>query len=53
MPDSTRVAVITGSDSGIGRATAVRLAEAGLDIGVTWHTDEQGAERTAENGLVQ
>ncbi|MEU1462420.1 SDR family oxidoreductase [Streptomyces sp. NPDC005727] len=45
--DTRRVAVITGSDSGIGRATAVRLAEAGLDIGITWHSDEKGAEETA------
>ncbi|MGV9344739.1 SDR family oxidoreductase [Streptomyces spiralis] len=43
-----KVAVITGSDSGIGRATAVRLAEAGLDIGITWHIDEKGAEETAQ-----
>ncbi|MFI1677461.1 SDR family oxidoreductase [Streptomyces sp. NPDC020607] len=42
------VAVVTGADSGIGRATAVRLAAAGLDVGITWHSDEDGAERTAE-----
>ncbi|MFF3906980.1 SDR family oxidoreductase [Streptomyces sp. NPDC001848] len=47
-PSASKVAVITGSDSGIGRATAVRLAEAGMDIGITWHSDQKGAERTAE-----
>ncbi|MEU6669073.1 SDR family oxidoreductase [Streptomyces sp. NPDC046727] len=47
-PAAPRTALITGSDSGIGRATAVRLAAAGLDVGITWHTDEKGAARTAE-----
>ncbi|MEV0258124.1 SDR family oxidoreductase [Streptomyces sp. NPDC050732] len=44
----TPVAVVTGADSGIGRATAVRLAAAGMDVGITWHSDEEGARRTAE-----
>ncbi|MGW3098369.1 SDR family oxidoreductase [Streptomyces sp. NPDC001102] len=43
-----RVAVVTGSDSGIGRATAVRLARDGLDVGITFHTDHEGAQETAE-----
>jgi len=42
-----RRAIVTGSDSGIGRATAVALAAAGLEVGVTWHTDREGAEQTA------
>jgi len=29
-------------------ATAVALAEAGMDIGITWHRDETGARETAE-----
>lgn len=41
-------AIVTGSDSGIGRATAVALAAAGHDVAVTWHTDREGAERTAD-----
>ncbi|MFY1593923.1 SDR family oxidoreductase [Micromonospora sp. WMMD737] len=42
-----RIAIVTGADSGIGRACAVALAEAGFDVGVTWHRDAAGAERTA------
>jgi len=43
-----RRAIVTAADSGIGRATAVALATAGSDVGITWHTDEQGALDTAE-----
>ncbi|MGC5334174.1 SDR family oxidoreductase [Micromonospora sp. DT62] len=42
-----RIAIVTGADSGIGRACAVALAEAGFDVGVTWYRDADGAERTA------
>ena len=40
-------AIVTGSDSGIGEATAIALAEAGMDVGITWHGDEEGARSTA------
>src|SRR5215207_4081412 len=47
MPeDRARRAIVTGGDSGIGRATAQLLAMEGHDVGVTFHTDEQGARDT-------
>jgi NAD(P)-dependent dehydrogenase (short-subunit alcohol dehydrogenase family) len=42
-----RKAIVTASDSGIGKSTAVRLARDGFDVGVTWHSDRDGAEATA------
>src|SRR4051812_47112008 len=42
------VAIVTGSDSGIGKATAVQLAQNGFDVGITWHEDEKGANETAD-----
>ena len=48
MDFTPRHAIVTGSDSGIGRAAAVALAEQGLDVGITWHSDSAGAEETAE-----
>src|SRR4051794_39699051 len=41
-------AIITGSDSGIGKATAVILAQQGWDVGITWHEDEDGAREAAD-----
>ena len=49
MVDSrARVAIVTGSESGIGRAVAVALAEQGCDVGITWYRDEAAAQATAE-----
>jgi hypothetical protein len=47
MTFEPRRAIVTASDSGIGRATAVTLAKAGMDVGITWHSDEEGAESAA------
>jgi NAD(P)-dependent dehydrogenase (short-subunit alcohol dehydrogenase family) len=41
-------AIITGGNSGIGRATAVALAAAGFDIGFTWHAEAERAESAVE-----
>lgn len=46
MASTHRVAIVTASDSGIGKTTALMLAERGFDIGVTWHSDEEGAMKT-------
>jgi NAD(P)-dependent dehydrogenase (short-subunit alcohol dehydrogenase family) len=40
-------AVVTGSDSGIGKAIAIALAGGGVDVGITYHEDADGAEETA------
>src|SRR5919202_3554987 len=48
MAEGARVAIVTGSESGIGRAVAVALAEQGCDIGVTWYRDETAGQGTVE-----
>lgn len=40
-------AIVTGAESGIGRATAVALAAAGMDVGITYLSEPDRAEETA------
>ncbi|WP_159840448.1 SDR family oxidoreductase [Nocardia sp. CY41] len=42
-----RRAVVTGGDSGIGAAIAVALAAGGTDVGLTFRSDQRGAQDTA------
>lgn len=42
-----RVALVTGSDSGIGEGIALCFAESGADVVVHYYTDQEGAEDTA------
>jgi NAD(P)-dependent dehydrogenase (short-subunit alcohol dehydrogenase family) len=41
-----KIAIITGSDSGMGQAMAEAFAREGADVGISFHTDEAGAEQS-------
>lgn len=42
-----KTALVTGSDSGIGRSVATTFAREGADVVVHYHQDQRGAEQTA------
>lgn len=45
---SGRRALVTGGSRGVGEATALLLADAGADVGITYHTRSDAAERVVE-----
>lgn len=48
MPNTDKkIALITGASRGLGRAAAIALAERGVDVIGTYHSNRQEADRTA------
>ncbi len=43
----TKIAIVTGAGSGIGRHTAIRIAERGAGVILTYNTNPEGAQETA------
>jgi len=41
-----QTAIVTGASSGIGKAIAISLAEAGANVTINYHSDEKGARHT-------
>lgn len=45
---NSKIAIVTGADSGIGQATAEAFAKEGADVVVTYFSDEEGADGTRQ-----
>jgi NAD(P)-dependent dehydrogenase (short-subunit alcohol dehydrogenase family) len=51
MEQETPVAFVTGASRGIGRASALALADAGFDVVITARTEREGEGRTESNSV--
>src|SRR3954451_6894761 len=51
MANETKVALVTGASRGIGRASALALADAGFDVAITARTEREGEGRTESNSV--
>src|SRR5437868_6900441 len=47
MASDRKAALVTGASTGIGRAAAVALAEAGFDVAINYSRSEDAARETA------
>ena len=41
-----KIAIVTGSSSGIGQGIATALAQEGAKVGINYHSNEDGAQTT-------
>ncbi|WP_419870620.1 SDR family NAD(P)-dependent oxidoreductase [Chryseobacterium sp. CT-SW4] len=48
MNTKRKIALVTGGSRGIGRNTAVKIAQKGIDIILTYKSDKEAAEKTVE-----
>jgi NAD(P)-dependent dehydrogenase (short-subunit alcohol dehydrogenase family) len=48
MSESQKIALVTGGNRGLGRSTALNLARAGVDVGVTYRSNEAEARDVVE-----
>ena len=48
MIQEGRVAIVTGGGRGIGRAVALRLANEGADVAISYRANDEAAENAAE-----
>jgi NAD(P)-dependent dehydrogenase (short-subunit alcohol dehydrogenase family) len=48
METRTKIALITGGSRGLGRNSAIKIAQKGLDVILTYRTNKEEADRVVE-----